>query len=68
MGLITFGDVVYRWVELNWFTNKDDLVSSVATIPWSNEDTNTSGAIWYTREMMFIVNQGDRPDARNIRK
>ena len=67
-GVLTFGNVVYRWVELNWFIQKADLVTSVSSLPFVGERRNTSGALWYARYMMFQPDQGDRPDARNICK
>ena len=66
VGVLTFGNVVYRWVDLNWFLQKADLVSSVSSLPYVGEQRNISGALWYAREMMFQLQLGDRPDARNI--
>ena len=39
---------------------------AILDIPYSDAETNTSGGIWFMREMMFTVANGDRLDAPNI--
>ena len=52
--------------HLNSHTKQTDLLQSVARIRWMDSRTNTSGGIWFMREVMFTPENGDRPDAPNI--
>ncbi len=67
VGVVTMGNVAYRWVELLWYSRADDLARAVSTVPWTpGERANITGALWFIRERMFTASNGDRPGASNV--
>ena len=66
VGCITYGTKATPNFYLNTFLNKQDILDAVSDIKWKDQETNTSGALWFMNDVMFTASNGDRPEAPNL--
>ena len=66
VGAITYGNRATPNFHLNELYNKSEIFERVNNIQWKDQETNTSGAIWFMREIMFSTRNGDRRAAPNV--
>lgn len=66
VGLITYGTKAYPHFYLNQTTTKQAVLDAIENVAWRDQETNTSGALWFMRDRMFTFEAGDRPRAPNL--
>ncbi len=68
VGVVTYGNKATTNFLLNEYDNSEEMMAyiNINDMPWKDEETNTSGAIWYTHKHMFTEVNGDRPQAPNV--
>lgn len=65
-GSVTFGNEATIDFQLNTYNTTEDIVKAIDRIAYKDENTNTSGALWKMRSIMFTSLNGDRKNAPNI--
>ena len=55
-----------RGFFLDEFETKEEMFAKIDTLPWKDEETNTSGALWYMRQIMFSSEGGARGQANRL--
>lgn len=63
---ITYGNRATPNFYLDTYDNKADIKNALDGIRWKDQETNTSGAIWYMMANMFTRERGDRARAPNV--
>jgi Mg-chelatase subunit ChlD len=68
VGAIVYGNRATPSFYLNTFNDSKSMQNYINRInmPWKDQETNTSGAIWYMQEVMFSQKYGDRSLAPNL--
>ena len=66
VGLINYGNRAKVEFQLDEYYSRSELKYAVASVPWKDQKTNTSGALWKMSYDVFTHEHGDREDAANI--
>lgn len=66
VGVVTFGNEATINFNLNSYNTTQQVVDAVNKIPFKDENTNTSGALYVMRTVMFTPKNGDRANVRNM--
>lgn len=66
VGLVVFGNKATPAFYLNTYTNRTEVVEAIMNIPFKDQETNTSGALWFTREIMLSFQNGNRPGIPDV--
>jgi len=62
----TAGNEAYLQFYLSNFTDSQSLENAIRSIPYCNENTNTTGGLRLTRIEIFNTTNGDRSDVPNV--
>lgn len=65
-GSVTFGNEATINFQLNTYNTTQQILNAIDGIRYKDENTNTSGALWMMRSIMFTSQNGDRRNAPNI--
>lgn len=65
-GSVTFGNEATIDFQLNTYNTSEEILRAIDRIRYKDENTNTSGALWKMRSIMFTTQNGDRKNAPNI--
>jgi len=60
------GNKGYLQFYLSNFTNSQSLANAIRSIPYCNENTNTTGGLRLARLEIFNTENGDRSDVPNV--
>ena len=66
VGLVNYGNRATAEFYLNSHNSSASAVAAIDQIKWKDQETNTSGALWMTKEVMFSSVNGDRRRAPNV--
>ena len=66
VGVVSYGSKATVHINLNDHFSHSQLNRAIDSIPWKDQETNTSGGIRTMREFMFTQERGDRPLVPNI--
>lgn len=66
IGFETFGNRAHLIFNLNNFTSAAAMEPAILNAKFLDENTNTSGGIWFAKDVMFTAANGDRPQAPNM--
>jgi collagen type VI alpha len=66
VGLVYWSDDAYVGFHLNAYSTRQDVIQAIQDTPYIGNRTNTAAALRILRRTMFLVENGDRPNARNI--
>ena len=66
VGLINYSNKAKLEIKLNDYTTKAQLDAAIASVPYKDGNTNTSGAIWRLENELFSFANGDRSAVPNI--
>ena len=68
VAVMSYATKVSNCFNLNTYSNKEDVLDAInnANFPWKDEETNTSGALWYMREKLFSLDYGARKRAPRL--
>ena len=67
VGVLTYATKVTKnGFNLTTYNNKEDMFAHIDTMPWKDEETNTSGALWFMRQHMFSAAAGAREQVNRL--
>ena len=68
VAVMSYATRVSNRFNLSTYSNKDDVLDAIniENFPWKDEETNTSGALWYMREKLFSLEYGAREQAPRL--
>lgn len=66
ISVINFGDKAKLNFTFNQYPTNALVDRAIAEVPWKDQQTNTSGALWRAIDWAYNITSGDRRDAPNI--
>ena len=66
VGVVIFSNTGELLFGLNTYTDPVSLSQAFLSIEYPGANTNTSGGLYITRSQLFTVENGDRPNIRNV--
>lgn len=66
VGIVTYSNKSTAQVYLDTFNDKDDILQSIKTLPYSGVGTNTGAALNFTREKIFTEQRGRRKGVQQV--
>ena len=62
IGIISFGNKATLDIRFSDYVDISSFINGIDRIPWKDQYTNTSGALYIMRRKLFNYVSGDRPD------